>query len=352
MTVTEFGAVADGRTDSAGAIQAAIDAVSDTGGEVVLPAASRAYLVGTGLRITADGVRLIGPGATIALADGAIAGRVVDLIEIRGTPEDPVEGVVVRGLTLDANYWTQTGSYDPRGIDVAHASGVLIDSVRIDRAFVGLSFGVGTRGSEARDCVVTRWYGDAYAVTGEGYSGGASGVRFVRCIAEDSPDEGHGGLPGNRGRAWAIGDGSHGVEVIDSVVRNAGGNGFCVGNGVSTTSKVRFVRCRAEGVSRNGFLVRGGSIDGVEVIDCISDSVSAFERVLGLVVSGSRFDALVTLGPARSAVIRDSSFTTVRVWSVAVGGLFDGYRASYVFRGCSFENPVGVFGDGGFVVVE
>ncbi len=360
VTVTEFGAVADGRTDNARAIQAAIDAVSETGGEVVLPAASRAYLVGTGLRINADGVRLIGPGATIALADGALNGGIIDLIEIRGTPEDPIEGVVVRGLTLDANYWAQPGSYNPRGIDIDHATGVLIDSVRIDRAFVGLCFGLGTRDSEARDCVVTRWYDDAYAVSGDEYSGGASGIRFVRCIAENSPDEGHGGLPGNRNNAWEIEDGAHGVEVIDSVVRNAGGNGFAVRNHPTahpvTTSRIRFVRCRAEKVSRLGFHVRGNAtntIEGVEVIDCATDSVSVFEKdVRGLVISGSRFGATVTLGPARSAVIRDSSFTTVRVWSMPVGGLFDGYRSSFVFRGCSFESPMSVFGDRGFVVVE
>lgn len=360
VTVTEFGAVADGRTDSAQAIQAAIDAVSDTGGEVVLPASPRAYLVRTGLRIGADGVRLTGPGATIALADGALGGKVIDLIEIRGTPEDPVEGVVVRGLTLDANYWAQPGSYNPRGIDIDHATGVLIDSVRIDRAFVGLCFGLGTRDSEARDCVVTRWYCDAYAVSGDGYSGGSSGIRFVRCVAEDSPDEGHGGLPGNRNNAWEIEDGAYGVEVIDSAVRNAGGNGFAVRNHPTghpvTTGGVRFVRCRAERVSRLGFHVRGNpsnTIDGVEVVDCITDSVSVFEKdVRGLVISGSRFDGTVTLGPARSAVIRNSSFTRVRVWSLPVGGVFDGYRSSFVFRGCSFENPVSVFGDGGFVVVE
>ena len=364
VTVTAFGAVSDGRTPTAAAIQAAIDSVSETGGEVVVPASDRPYLLETGLTIRADNVRLTGPGATLLMGDGAIAGEIIDVIEVQGTPEDPVEGVVVSGLTLDGNYWSQHGSYNPRGFDSEYAHGLLVENVTITRAFVGLTFGLGVEDAEARDCRVTRWYDDAFNASGDGYSGGARRIRFVRCVAEDSPDEGQGGLPGNRNNAWEIEDGTHDVELIDCVVRNAGGNGFAVRNHgwdrPVVTSNTRLIRCRAENVARLGFHVRGqrypNSLDGVLVRDCVSDSVSVFEKdVRGLMIERSRFGATVTIGPAREAVIRDTAFSRLRVWSQAVrgdAGGAGGYFSSYLFERCTFEVPPSVWGAPGFVVFE
>jgi len=363
VSAVSFGAVADGRTDNAGPIQRAIDAVAETGGTVVIPAADRPYMLRDGLRVTSDNVTLSGAGATLRLADGAIAGEIVDVIEVRGTADDPVEGVVISGLTIDANYWTQHGSYNPRGIDSDHAFNLLVENVTIDRAFVGLTFGLGVRDSTARAVRITRWYDDAFNASGDGFSGGASGIRFVRCVAEDSPDEGQGGLPGNRNNAWEIEDGTHDVELIDCVVRNAGGNGFGVRNHgwdrPVVTSDTRLIRCRAENVARLGFHVRGqrypNTLDGVLIRDCTSDSVSVFEKdVRGLRIENSRFTATVTIGPARDALIEGTAFDRVRLWSQPVGGPTDpgGYFSSYTFTDCTFAVPPSVWGPAGFVTFD
>lgn len=330
---------------------------------MVIPPSDRPYLLNTGLKISSDNIRLVGPGATLKLADGAIAGEIIDVIEVRGTPDDPAENVVISGLTIDANYWTQHGSYNPRGIDSDHATNLLIERVAIDRAFVGLTFGFGVHDSEARDCTITRWYDDAFNASGDGYSGACSGIRFVRCVAENSPDEGQGGLPGNRNNAWKIEDGTHNVELVDCVVRNAGGNGFGVRNHgwnrPVVTSDTRLIRCRAENVARLGFHVRGqrypNSLEGVLVRDCSSDSVSVFEKdVRGLMIEDSEFASTVTIGPAFDALIRDTSFSRLRVWSQTVGGPTSpgGYRSSFTFEDCTFEVPPSVWGPKGFVAFD
>ncbi|MBZ0171406.1 MAG: hypothetical protein K8E66_03410, partial [Phycisphaerales bacterium] len=263
VNVLELGAIADGLTDCAPAIQGAIDRVSKSGGEVIIPAAEKPYLIRSGLTIAADGVVIMGEGATVRFADGAMNGEVVDCIRVVGTADDPVENVTITGLTIDANYWAQPGSFDPRGIGFGYSRRVLVDRVTITGAFIGLTFGAGVSESEARDCVVTRWYDAAYQADGEGVSGSCHGVTFTRCTARDSLDERAGGPPGSRDRAFAIEDGAHGVSLVECAVNRCGGNGFSVrnhttGNPVATTA-VRFVRCRADDVSRDAFRVIGGA---------------------------------------------------------------------------------------------
>ncbi len=69
FNVKDYGAVGDGTTDDAAAIQAAIDAAEAAGGgTVVFPAAI--YAIETGLVIDNDGVLLVGDGAGSQLAGG------------------------------------------------------------------------------------------------------------------------------------------------------------------------------------------------------------------------------------------------------------------------------------------
>ena len=171
VNVRDFAAKADGRSDDTPAIQKAIGHVSKSGGRVTFPAAAKPYVIRTSLIISADNVELYGPGATIKLADEASDGKVIDCIIIQGTEEKPVSGVRIHGLTIDANYWKQTGSANPRGIDSDWATKLVIEKVTIKQPFVGLTFGLGVTHSEARDCTINQWHNDAFDVSGDAKSG-------------------------------------------------------------------------------------------------------------------------------------------------------------------------------------
>ena len=330
VNVRDLGAVGDGQTDDTKAIQAAIDKVAKTGGKVLLPPSKQPYLIRNALTIRASQTELYGPGATIKMADHAIDGKVIDCLEIVGTEQAIVENVTIRGLTIDANYWQQKDSYNPRGIDSDWATKVLIDKVTIKQPFVGLTFGLGVTHSEARDCVITQWHNDAYDASGDGRSGICHHIRFVRCRAVNSPNQADGGLAGSRDDAWELEDGCFDVELIDCVVENAGGTGFGVRNHgwphAVATRRISFTRCRTKNV-RSGWVVRGTdhqvTVSGVKLIKCQTDAVgSTFTQgVGGIEITDSSFTGLLLLGmrgtqaaeleiadrPARDVIISNTS---------------------------------------------
>ncbi len=57
---------------------------------------------------------------------------------LAGTEHTPVRGVVVRGLTVDANCWHQQAK-QPRGIECKWATHVSFDKVAVRRARVSLA---------------------------------------------------------------------------------------------------------------------------------------------------------------------------------------------------------------------
>ncbi|USN98191.1 MAG: hypothetical protein H6810_08365 [Phycisphaeraceae bacterium] len=360
VNVLELGAIADGQTDCAPAIQKAIDRVSESGGDVIIPAAEKPYLIRSGLTISADGVSILGDGATIRFADNAMNGEIVDCIRVLGTPGDPVEHATIRGLTIDANYWAQPGSYDPRGIDSDYATGLVVQSVTITNAFVGLTFGRGVSDSEAVECLITRWYDDAFNASGDGFSGSCHDIRFTRCTAKDSPDERAGGRPGARNNAWAIEDGAHDITIDSCTVQDCGGNGFAVRNHASddavATTAVRFVNCRADNVAGNAFFVFGrtfpNTIESIALDRCTSDSACVFSKdIRGLTITASKFPGTVTIGPVDNGQIRGSEIGWLRVWSTDVGVPNEpgGYRTSITFDHCTINHPASVFGNRNFV---
>jgi len=305
VNVRDFGAKADGKSDDAPAIQRAIEKVAKTGGRVLLPAATKPYIIRTSLFISADNVELYGPGATIKLADEASDGKIVDCIIIQGTEKKPVSGVRIHGLTVDANYWKQTGSANPRGIDSDWATKLVIEKVTIKRPFVGLTFGLGVTHSEARDCTINQWHNDAFDVSGDAKTGSTHHIRFIRCLARNSPNETDGGLAGRRNNAWEIEDGCSDVELVDCVVEDAGGTGFGVRNHVwphaVATQRISFTRCRTKNV-RSGWVVRGTdhqvTVSSVKLIECQTDAISStfVQAVDEVEISESSFAGLLLLG--------------------------------------------------------
>jgi len=287
---------------------------------------------------------------------------VVDCLEVVGTPDDPAENVVVRGLTIDANYWNQPGSYNPRGIDSDHARNLLVEGVTIRNAFVGMTFGKGVSDSEARDCTITRWHDDAFNASGDSDSGSCHGIRFVRCRAVDSRNGVHGGPPGTRNNAWEIEDGAQDITVRGCVVRNVDGNGFAVRNhgGDVSTARVTFLSCSAENVSGLGWHAFSGGfpnrVESIRLVGCSSDSVVRLHKdIRGLRIERCVFDAAVTLGPARDAEITASTFGWLRIWTEpppgdSLGG--SSYQPAYRFENCVLRREPWILGDPRHVTLD
>ena len=382
VNVRDFGAKADGKSDDAPAIQRAIEQVAKTGGRVSLPAATKPYIIRTSLVISADNIELYGLGATIKLADEASDGKIIDCIVIQGTEKKPVNGVRIHGLTIDANYWKQTGSANPRGIDSDWATKLVIEKVTIKRPFVGLTFGLGVTHSEARDCIISQWHNDAFDVSGDAKTGSTHHIRFIRCQARNSPNETDGGLAGRRNNAWEIEDGCSDVELVDCVVEDTGGTGFGVRNHgwphAVATQRISFTRCKTKNV-RSGWVVRGTdhqvTVSGVKLIKCQTDATSStfVQAVDGVEITGSSFTGLLLLGmrgtqaaeleiaarPARDVIISNTSIgrfkanlkpgnngktdyqTTVQLINVKAASAQVFGSLKYLWtKACQFETPL------------
>jgi len=326
FNVKDFGAMGDGVNDDTPAILATIKAAADAGGaKVLLPPSEKPYLITDQILINASRIHLVGTGATVLLKDGAATGRTdrgnyLHTIKIMGSPEIPVRNVTVQGLTIDANYWGQTGNLGSwqqsvkvagnlRGIKVVHARNVLVDKVTITRPFVGMTFGPGSHDCEVRDTVVTQFHHDGFGVTPERIDRGASNITFIRCEARDSRDYRYGGPPGTRVKGWEIEEGAQDVKLIDCVVKNTSAYGFTVrphgGIGKFLTGNVEFIRCRVEkagtgdGVAAFSMTARSylRPVRNVRLIDCYTDNgtLSATLGVQNVEVIGGHFGQ-ITIG--------------------------------------------------------
>src|SRR5215831_10255803 len=230
FNAANFGAVADGATDSTPGIQAAIHAAEKAGGgTVVLPAAPAPYLIRDTLSIHGNNIEISGRGATIRLADGAINGKTKYLICVEGTENAPLHNVVLRGLTVDANYFNQVGARNAKAVVFLYTEQALVEDVVIAHPYVGLSFRRGSNAAVARRVTVTDYQEDGFDAGGDAdeVSGGTvHGVTFVDVTARDAtrcaPD----------GNAFEIEDGAQGVLIQDSLVDNVAGNGAGLRNHV------------------------------------------------------------------------------------------------------------------------
>ena len=322
--VATYGGKADGQTDNSPAISKAIAAAAEAGGgRILIPAAEKPYIITDSIALQSNNLHVMGTGATVYLKDGSATGRttqenMLHLVKIRGTKEAPIENISVVGLTIDANYWGQTGNTAAwqasakiagitRGIKVDHARNVLIDKVAIKRSFVGMTFGLGSHNCEARDVKVTQFHHDAFGVTPDRTDGGASNISFIRCVASDSLNGRNGGLPGTRVKGWEIEEGAHDVKLVDCAVRDTSANGFYVrphwtrASMKYHTKNIEFIRCRVERAGKAAFMAKGFNhlqkVVNVKFIDCYSDT-GYFLSVMNtenIVISGGHFGSL-TLG--------------------------------------------------------
>jgi polygalacturonase len=187
VSVWDFGAVGDGKTDDRAAIQSAIDSVAGSG-DVLVPAGT--YLISTtpgtywGLSIP-SGVHFHGAGVTLTvLHQIAGAGDSARMIKASG------ENIAIDDLTLDGNLQKQSVNEQRHGIFVTEAQHVSVQRI-IARGFSGdgIYLHVGVRDVRIND--VTSTGNDRNGIT---LSGNVDGViiehsRFIGNRAQQVDSE-------------------------------------------------------------------------------------------------------------------------------------------------------------------
>ena len=308
--VTDFGAVADGKTDCTKPIRAALRAARKADAvRLIFPPAKKPYLISGTIYVTRSNIEIIGDGATLLLADSSGKKSNVQILYITGGRKRSVKKVTVRGLTIDANFWGQIKNRkkqgNPRGLLVRYAEEVLIDRVHVRRAWVSLAFAKGTRNCEARDCVVSQWHNDGFDAAYD-----ATDIRFVRCRARDAMSARSGGLPGGRDGGWEIEDGVQRITLTDCVVEKTDCSAFKLRshNSVSVNRNVRFIRCRALAPCRKGWVVIGRDHDTRTEGALLENCEGAGHNIFGdgadrIRILGGKFDRMTIVSPRRMSVV-------------------------------------------------
>jgi hypothetical protein len=241
FNAAEFGAAADGVTDSTPGIQAAVDAaVKAGGGTVMLPASKNPYLVRRTITINGSGVELSGRGARLLLAGGAINGQAVPVILFAGTGAKPLSGVALRGLTVDANYFNQSRARNSKAVVLKFVEDSVVEDVLITRPYVGLSIRRSDRVS-ARRVTVTDYQEDGFDAGGdadETPGGKCRRITFADVVARDAP------RCAWDGNAFEIEDGAEDILIQDALVENVAGNGAGLRNHKSPDNHSRGVELR------------------------------------------------------------------------------------------------------------
>ncbi|HCN09868.1 MAG TPA: hypothetical protein DIT01_18235, partial [Lentisphaeria bacterium] len=343
--VQDFGAVGDGATDDLPAINAALAKAKDNGGgKIIFPPTNKFYLISDTIHVRSDWIHLYGPGATIKLKNGAGRMDVIAVgIHVPGIGPGPVKPVVehikVEGFVVDGSYRTQPQARrgnNPRGLWSGHAHFVTLKDLRFEDTFCGMTFGPGSRDCEAIGLTVTDWDHDAYGASGRGVDGGCTDIRFINCRAVNAS---------NCVKAWEIEEGAARVYLEDCEITNLGGagTGYYVRHHAYKwplhVDDVTFVRCTANNLSGNGFIVTttpGTTVRSVKpnlrtrnvrLIDCQTNApVIIACGVEDVLVQGSKFENLVSIGfetdavterdarlPVRSVTIKDSTIQRLKI---------------------------------------
>ena len=366
ISVLDFGAVADGKTDCADAIAKALAAAGKAGGgRVILPAAKQPYLVGRTVRVAQSNVEFLGQGATLKMADTAIASSKSHALHLSGSKTAPIRNVTVRGLTVDANFWNQKNTVPrtrrgktvqvflkPRGILVEYAQNALLDKVHVRRAWVSLAFGRGVVNGEARDCTVSQWHNDGFDA-----AQAARDIRFTRCKAFSARHGANGGLSGRRDGAWEIEEGVRDVTMTDCVVEGTDAIGFKLRshNTVTVNRNVRFIRCKVLPPSTTGWLILGRDHDtrtvGALLEECeTAGGVLCANGAEDVTIKGGRFGS-VTLRWPRSAVVEGARMGQVNIWAEETSDGKEAFRPKITLKNVQVSDVPLIIGDKSMVTV-
>lgn len=282
LSVEDFGAVGDGRTDDTESVQAALDAAEV--GQGVLFAAGRTYAVSDVVTVATEGVVLTG-GGTILATD-----------EERSSLTIAADRVVVQDLTLDIVDTTRRwDAYEQQRLRLDGHSGIVVRDVLVDGSAAAGVY-VGGTGDFLLDGVeVTGTRADGIHMTQGAHDG-----RVVSPLVRDVGDDGVAVV------SYAPdGEPCARIEIDSPVVAGTDARGVSVVGGTDVTfSDIEVSDTAAAGV----YIAAEGSYDTAGV-----DGV----RVDGGTVTGANTDAATDHG----AVLVYNGTADRPVQDVVVSGL-------------------------------
>lgn len=260
-SVTEYDAAGNGTDDDRGAIQAAVDAAAEAGGDRVLLPAGEYRIEGP---IThRSGVHLVGDGtgATTIRADG----EGFAALEGFGEPGNPLTDLSVEGLTIDASGVPGGTEYDPgeKCIYYQHVRRCQIIDVY---AYGSAATGIGTdmmvdslvAGCVAEEC------GRNFGAGRDGLNIGSNGIGIGTGLAADAEPVAvvncHARANGNNGIMFenqSTGEGASEHHAGHFFAAGCTAIGNRVGFRTSADRRVRFTNCSAHGNREDGIVIDG-----------------------------------------------------------------------------------------------
>jgi len=281
VSVKDFGAVGDGVTDDTAAIQAALNSVVATGGEVVFP--SGVYLSNP-IQIKGNGVTVRGLGKATLLYK---SGNINDFVVV-GDSGTAYKNVTISDLYIDGNsIGSPSMGVDDAAMLVANYTDATVRNITFDDvkskglAIVG-STEVNVSNIACRDIGLQ-------AIIVDGSSGALPTTKNVNLSNITVKGGSHSGVAINDGCVQVtlsnavIDIGSptfdaisirhaQDIAVSNCIVRNArsGVKVFMLNEGDQQTEKVSISNCHAYGNADSGFQILGGK--QVSLSNCTSDN--------------------------------------------------------------------------------
>lgn len=273
VSAADFGYVADGQQSSAAAnttaIQDAIDSLGANGGTVVLPP-GRGYITAPGITLPGRcGLRGAGHYATIlVLANGANCHMIKNHVSTDGVTDPNAMFVEISDLGLDGAGAFQTGSGPYYGIylntnpagTIGGADPTNDATHRITNVYTRNThdegiYHDGRSDSVIAHCKVSYAGGNAYTIRFD--------THVVGCVAEKPAKAGFSIIGSNamlvNCKAYACGQDSSAFNG-QSAVPNSGHGYIVAGGGIG---EVQLVNCDAQQVSGHGFYLQSGSLGTV-----------------------------------------------------------------------------------------
>lgn len=176
-SVKAYGAVGDGVTNDATAIQSAIDACEAAGGGTVfLPFAT--YIIASTITIDGDNVEMVGP-AVIKRASGFTTAS--SMLNITGAANIKIDGISLDGADTSTDYVPSSVRVGVRiavGCENVMLNGLHIYDVYGDSIYIGTT-GTTPDKVKVRDCTIERSHRNGISVTN------GDNVSITGCVVKD-----------------------------------------------------------------------------------------------------------------------------------------------------------------------